>query len=280
MERDKVTKDISRKPTGVLYLDRNRAFFYEEGLAGPLSFDLPPEILSDLEAINNKKLDGAIRGFVSANNLVPSNVIILLSNAVTFEKDFAAGGVDIDKGIEEFLELVPFEDYISKKSQSGGKVKIVAANREVCDGIKNSFHSLGFVVTEVIPLSFCIDILPQLATNLDLGLIIEKAAEFREFNLLPEVESSTSSSPETEKQTNKKQLYMLIGVFGFLGIILLFVIYKNIIAPPKTPKTLPTIVAPPPTAAPVREASPSAQISPSEAFSSKSANTQNLNGNQ
>lgn len=262
MERDKVKKDISRKPTGVLYLDRNRAFFYEQGQASPLSFDLPEDIITDLEAINKKKLDSVIKGFVSANNLVPNNIIILLSNAVTFEKDFPEGGVDIDKGIKEFLELVPFEDYISKKSHISGKVKIVAANREVCDSIKNSFHSCGFVVTQVIPLSFCMDILPQLSSNLDLGLVLDKAAEFKEFNLLPEVEPATSSSPKTEKQTNKKQLRILIAVFGVLGVILLFVVYKNIITPPKTTKTPATIVAPPPTTVPVETASPSAQTTP------------------
>ncbi len=278
MEGDKVTKDISKKPTGVLYLDRNKAFFYEQRLGAPLAFDLPVDILSDLEVINKKKLDSAIRGFVGANNLVPNNIIILLSNSITFEKEFPQGGVDVDKSIEEFLEFVPFEEYISKKIQISGKTKIVAANRELCEDVRTSFRGIGFVVTGVFPLSFCIDILPQLATNLDLGLVIEKTPELKQFNLLPEVEPPTSSLKK--EKPDRKRLYMLIGAFGFLGFMLLFFVYRNIIAAPKTPKTLPTVVAPPPPTASVRPASTSGEVEPQVTIFSQSPNPQKTEQSQ
>ncbi|MBI4097706.1 MAG: hypothetical protein HY426_01585 [Candidatus Levybacteria bacterium] len=278
MEGDKVTKDISRKPTGVLYLDRSRAFFYEQRLGAPLAFDLPAEIISDLEVINKKKLDSAIRGFVGANNLVPNNIIVLLSNSITFEKEFPQGGVGVDKSIEEFLEFVPFEEYVSKKIQISGKTKIVAANRELCEDIKTSFRDIGFVVTGVFPLSFCIDVLPQLATNLDLGLVIEKAPELRQFNLLPEEQQPTSSLKK--EKPDRKRMYMLIGAFGFLGFILLFFVYRNIIAAPKTSKSLPTVVAPPSPTASVKFATTSAQIQPNVSFSSPSANVQDKGQSQ
>lgn len=273
MDGDKLTKDISKKPTGVLYLDRNRAFFYEQGHAAPLAFDLPLEILSDLEVINKKRLDSAIRGFVGTNNLVPNNIIILLSNSITFEKEFPAGGVDVDKSIEEFLEFVPFQDYISKKTQVSGKTKIVAANRELCEAVKTSFRGLGFIVTGAFPLSFCIDVLPQLSSNLDLGLVIEKAPELRQFNLLSDIEAPTSS-PKKEKP-DKKRIYLLVGTFGFLGLILLFFVYKNIIAPPKPAQTPPTVVAPPAPTAFVKPTSTSGEVEPQVTISSQSADTQN-----
>lgn len=271
MEGNRVTKNISKRPTGLIYLDRNRAFYYEQRLASPISFDIPPDTITDLEVINKKKLDVLIKNFVSANTLVPTNIAILLSTSVTFEKEIPQGGVDADKSFAEFLEFVPFEDYLSKRIQVAGKDKVVAANKEICDAIENAFQSLGFVATGVYPLSFCLDIMPELATNLDLNSVLNKIPEMKTFNLLPTMDVSENVTKK-EKVTNKR-LPILIGVFGFLILILLFFVYKNIIAPKPT-RNLPKVVAPPaPTFAPP-PATSSGNLQPT-VTSSESGNIQN-----
>lgn len=271
MEGDKLKKDIPKRPTGVFYIESNRAFFYEESLASPLALDLNPDIVSDLEVTSKKRLESTIYAFVSAYKLVPKSLIILLSTSVTFDKDFPQTSLEVDKSSEEFLELIPFEDYISKESKFPGKIKIVAANRELCETVKNSFVALGFVVAGVYPLSFCLEAIPQLQTNLDLGLVVNKSPELRGFNLLPDIEVS-ANSPKKEKKDNKR-LFILIGVFALLMVVLLFVVYRFIILSPKPPKTLP-VTSPPPQPTIFEEASPSGQVEPSISLSTQSANTQ------
>lgn len=250
MEGDKLAKDISKKPTGLVFVDRNRLYFYEQTLPNPLTLDIPQDAVSDLEIINKKKFDNSIKALISTNNLVPTSIIILLSTSVTFEKEFPEGAVDVNKGIEDFLELIPFEDYISKKIVTSEKTKIVAANREAYECIRNSFQSMNFKVIEVFPLSFFMDVYPQLASNLDLGLIVEKSPEMKQFNLIPQVETSSAPIIPKKETKDKKQLKILIAIFGLLIPVLLFLVYKNILSAPEAPKTLPSVAAPLPTAQP------------------------------
>lgn len=251
MEGDKLAKDISKKPTGLVFVDRNRLYFYEQTLPNPLSLDIPPDVISDLEIINKKQLDNSIKTLISANNLVPTSIIILLSTSVTFEKEFPEGAADVNKGIEDFLDLIPFEDYLSKKIVTSEKTKIVAANREVYECIRDSFQSVNFKVIEVFPLSFFMDVYPQLASNLDLSLIVEKAPEMKQFNLIPQVESSSTPIIPKKESKDKKQLKILIAIFGLLIPVLLFLVYKNLLSAPESPKTLPSVGTPIPTAQPV-----------------------------
>jgi hypothetical protein len=273
MEGSKVTKEIPKQPTALLYIDRNRVYYLIEGVASPLVLDLPLDVVSDLEVINKKKFDNTIKSFVSSNNLVPTSLIFLFSTTVTFEKEFPAGGVDIDKGIEEFLEIVPFEEYISKKIETSVKTKIVAANRDLFEAFKEAFQSLNFTISTVLSLSFCLDLYPQLKSNLDLGFIIQKAPELKEFNLLTSIVTPTNTAKKPEQ--NKKQVYMVIVIFIVLGVLLFFMIYQNFIAPSRAVKSLPPVPTPMPavTTEPVDAASDSAQITVAPNFSPNSTST-------
>ena len=274
MEGDKLKID-SRRPSGIFYIEANRAYFYEEGLGSPLSLELGPEIISDLEVISKKKLESAIQTFVNGNKIAPKSIIILLSTTVTFDNEFPQSQPQADKSVEDFLELVPFENTISKQVKFPRKIRVVAANRELCETIKNSFVILGFFVAGIFPLSFYLEAVPSLQTNLDLGLIINKSPELKAYNLMPDIELS-GSSPKKEKKDNKR-LYILIGVFAILMVVFLFVIYRFIILPPKPQKTLPVRVpAPQPTVANSQVLpSPSEAPSPEEISSTPSANIQN-----
>ncbi len=278
MDGNKLKTDISKKPTGVFYVDGNRAFFYEQSLSSPLSTAIPPDAVSNLEVINKKKLDLVIQSFVATNKLLPKNIVILLSTQVTFDRDFTQSSIEMAKNIDEFLELVPFEDTISKKSVFSGRTKVVAANREFCEAIKAGFQKTGFVVTGVFPLSLFLEIMPQLQSNLDLALVLSKIPEMKDFNLLPVVEASVNA-PQKEKPS-KTRLYVLGGVFGLLIIVLMFFVYRNIISPPKKTRTLPipTLMPPAPTSAVVPLPSGQMEVFPADE-SSVSGNVQSPKAN-
>lgn len=276
MEGDKLKID-SRRPSGIFYIEANRAYFYEEGLGSPLSLELGPDIISDLEVISKKKLELAIQGLVNGNKIAPKSIIILLSTTVTFDNEFPESQPQADKSVDDFLELVPFENAISKQVKFPRKIKVVATNRELCETIKNSFVILGFVVVGIFPLSLYLEAVPSLQTNLDLGLIINKSPELKAYNLMPEIELSRSS-PKKEKKDNKR-LFILVGVFALLMVVLLFVVYRFIILPPKPPQALPVTSAPPQPTIIKEETSVLDEPQPSEFFSTPSANIQNPEAN-
>jgi len=272
MEGDKLKKDIPRRPTGVFYIERERGYYFEETLASPLSLDFTIEAVSDLEIVSKKKLETLIQTFVNTNRLVPKSIIILLSTSITFENEFADTTLELEKKIDEFFELVPFENYISKHAKFPGKIKIVAVNKDLCDTVKNAFSSLGFGIAGIYPLSFYLEVAPSLQTNLDLGLVINKSPELRNFNLLSDSQLP-GNSPKKEKKDNKR-LYILGGTFAILMVILLFVVYRFIILPPKQPKSLP-VKTPAPKPTVIQEASPSGEFKTEQINSTPSANTQN-----
>ena len=253
MERDKVNKPISKKPTGVFYIDGNKAFYFEQSLPSPISLDIPTDIISYFELLNKKKLVVLIQTFIKNYKLTPKNIVVLLSVQVTFDREFPHGSIELQKNIQEFLELVPYEELIQRKIISSGKTRVVATNKEICEAIKSTFTKSGFLVSGVYPLSLVLEIIPELKTNLDLSLFVNKLSDLKAINLQPVVEASYSSgfntptastsTPSDKEKPNRNRLYVLVGVFAVLIAALIFVIYTTIISPTEEKPTnvLPTI---------------------------------------
>lgn len=241
MERDKLKKEISKKPTGVFFVDGNKSFYFEQSLSGPISLEIPADIFTDLELINRKKLETLLKNFIITQKLGPKNIIILLSTQLTYDKDFPRGSIEVEKNIEEFLELVPFEQVISKKALFAGRTKVIAANKEFCDAIKATFINSGFIVGGIYPLSLCLELAPELQSSMDLNLVINKVPDLRDFNLMPTPEVALNAE-DRKKQSDKPRLALMIVVMILLAIVMVFLLYKNILAPQRERKSnvLPT----------------------------------------
>jgi hypothetical protein len=238
MERNTVTKTISKRPTGVFYVDGNKAFYFEQALASPIALEIPIDIISNFELLNKKKLMALIQAFIKNNKLFPKNIVILLSVRVTFDREFPHGLIEMQKNIQEFLELVPYEEIIEKKIISSGKTKVVATNKEICEAIKSTFIISGFIVSGIYPLSLSIESIPQLKTNLDLSLFVNKLPDLKAINLQPVVEASYpasygSPSAAGKEKSGKTRTYALSGIFAVLMLVLGFVVYTSVISPPK-----------------------------------------------
>jgi len=256
MERNTVTKTISKRPTGVFYIDGNKAFYFEQALAAPIALDFPTDIISNFELINKKKLVSLIQTFIKNNKLYPKNIVMLLSIRVTYDREFPHGSIEMQKNIQEFLELVPYEDIVEKKIISSGKTRVIATNKEVCEAIKSTFIISGFIVSGLYPLALVLEFIPQLKTNLDLSLFVNKLPDLKSINMQHVVEASSPTSYGTvattgKEKPNKTRLYALGGIFGILLLVLGFVLYINVIAPPKVQTSnvlpVPSVTLPRPT---------------------------------
>lgn len=230
MERDKLKKEISKKPTGVFFVDGNKSFYFEQSLSGPIPLEVTSDIFTDLELINRKKLETLLKNFIISQKLGPKNIIILLSTQLTYDKDFPRGSIEVEKNIEEFLELVPFEQVISKKALFAGRTKVIAANKEFCDAVKATFINSGFIVSGIYPLSLCLELAPELQSSMDLNLVINKVPDLRDFNLMPMPEVALNSD-ERKKQSDKPRLILMIVVMLVLGVVMVFLLYRNILSP-------------------------------------------------
>lgn len=146
--------------------------------------------------------------------------------------------------IEAFIDHVPFENVTSREFPTGNGTKVLAVNGDFFEVIKLAFENVGFKVKAVYPgLLFANNIgskpvLDIIAAN----SILQQEYALRDNNLLREKTSSfipiitkekeqdpgyeISESNNNQEKPSKKRLFVMIGIFAFL-IVVLIVVYLN-----------------------------------------------------
>ena len=221
--------DTGKSSPCVFYLDRDKAFFYQNGLSSLGTISFSQEALSAGEVINSEIFIETIQTFLRQINIKPTEVIIVLSQQMTFDDDFPEQITqDSDSKMEQFLEIVPFEESISKLFKLEKKTKVVAINKELCDNIQIAFSKLGYVIVGITSFSILKEIFPDLANNVDLAKIAQKIDSVKQYNL-SHTDAVINKKVETkEKPSHNKRIYALFGIFGILFSILIFTIINNI----------------------------------------------------
>lgn len=229
--------ELSRKPMAIFYLEENRAVFYGSNIPQILSLDLPVEVVNDLEVIDKEKLSSLLQSFIQSNKIEPANLIILLSTAVTFEKDFQDfSSEELDEETQKFIELVPFQEIESKKIKIDKKWKVVVINKDFCNAFKSGLEKQGFTVTAFIPASVLQETMPELASNLDLNIILNKIELVKQYSILSKQETTRVLKTEIQKKQQNKKMLVLYAIFGFLLLILIILILTNVMSKP-SPKS-------------------------------------------
>lgn len=265
----------------LLYIDANIAYLYGANVSDAVELDLSdPKIIHDLEVVNQEQLEAKILSFVDTNKIIPSGILIVLSNTFTFDKDFNDSATPkLYEEIQSFLSTVPFEDTYSKTYQIGKSSKIIAVNKAFCDVFITEFEKLKFTFSGVVPLQIVQSIMPEFSEKVNLKLLYGKLDALKQYRIFTPEKEAVKETEKTHKTTTKsKQPIILIGVFVFLLIILGVVaintvfapqpsVKKSVISAPPTPPTVsnsgqfisgeenvsPTIVAPSPTPTPFVE---------------------------
>jgi len=230
----------SRSHPIIIFLDRNGFLLYQDFLQSVWQFPFSEDLVRHLEVINRDQLVDIILSFVKTNKLVPTSVIIILSDSVVFQKDLSPiqPGQNPqereaqEKEIQQFLENVPFEYFMAKIV---GETRIVATNRELLETIMLPFKKIGCFVESVVPsfvydgkIDFSQGLTPDTAKavlrNQDLlkmgnMLISQKEVEVKK-------EPTDMSPPDSLKEKPKNTMkVVLIAVFVFLLIILAVVYF-------------------------------------------------------
>lgn len=168
----------------IFYLSNNKGTFYAANLNEPIAVNIPGEIMSNLDILDQNKLNALIATTASNELFKSANIIILLDTSVTFEEDFTAIPESLQPAAEEkFLSLVPLHRVLSKKYTINKKTKLIVTNNDLTTAFINAFKTAALVVTGVIPASIVNELIPALHNALDSKTILEKTDKILPYSL-------------------------------------------------------------------------------------------------
>ena len=234
----------TKKQTAVLYVDVNKAFFYAGSIGNTLQLSFPPDVISDLDLVNAGKFEQFIDSFIQSNVKGQEfEVILVFSHNAVFEKDLIITDPErIEAQIQSFIDIVPFEEVLSKSYKFNKKVKIVGVNKAIYDVIKEAFEKNKSVISMALPLSVLQETNAGLGVKMDLGAIAIKLDSFKQYNMIErEFDPVGEQKTEDSKKPNRK-LYILVGTFVILLLVLFVFAYKTLFSksvPKQGPVVLP-----------------------------------------
>ncbi|QQS44547.1 LytR C-terminal domain-containing protein [Candidatus Roizmanbacteria bacterium] len=259
----------------IVFVDRKGLYYFGGDAKNALSLTFPPTSVQDMEVISGEELSKVISDFVKANKLKPADVLLCFSSQCYFEKVIPekTSPEEIETLRMDFTDNVPFNKVLSKPYTQGNTTVIVALNKEFAYAIKNVFESAGFTTQAIVP-TFALYGQQSVTFSGQVGGQLMK-----HFNSLQQVsfpvkdeEPKNVDRDEKEFSTPKKQsnnrLYLLLGVFAVLIVILVaFYFYMQKKRAPKqisrqpiditAPATVPILPSATPTTA-----SPTATLKP------------------
>ncbi|MBI2442796.1 MAG: hypothetical protein HYV40_02720 [Candidatus Levybacteria bacterium] len=228
---------------GFLYLDQNGMLIYMTTTPTVIQFPFPLDIVRDLEIINKDLLQKEVNELFKNNAIPPTRFILALSPNLLFEKVFTnAKDPQAQADIQQFLDNIPFErtgTIIFENAES----KLIATNKDLYQTLTKIIQELGSVVEYIMPAYVLgIDVNQALSMNQAvLNDIHRKAPSLRQYSFLVEspainpkasdtrIPNSSTNKPSEKPQENgdKKRLFLLLGIFVILILILAIVAYLS-----------------------------------------------------
>lgn len=234
--------DFSEKQIIVCYIDNDKALIYQSTIGSISQINFPLDVISDRELTSREKFEQLIESFLETNKLGKGNVIFIYAPNVTIEKDFPdelAGNKNEE--IQKFIDMIPFEEVLSKIYKLNKKTKVVAINQEIYESIKNIFEKKNFLVLGIIPSTVLQETVAELSMNIDLAFIANKIYSLKQYSMVNDGELNNQNAKE--KSGFKKQnirTYVLIIVFVILLFILVILVITKLF-PKNSSKNLPVM---------------------------------------
>lgn len=160
-------------------------------------------------------------------------MIILLAD-VLFEKDIQVQDPNTQaQEVQKFLDIIPFESISTKILPIQQGVRAIAVNKNLLDALKISFEEFGFSIEGMVPYEF----LGELSSGINSVTTETSKTIIKQFDSLKEAsfefernEKKTASQVESQVGKNKPKslrLYIILGIFGLLLLILIFLIFTG-----------------------------------------------------
>lgn len=215
----------------VIFIDQDKINYYDRSLPAVLTFPFTKELISDLEVVNSAALHLQIKSFVDNNKITPSQMMVVLSPNVYFEKEFPeTAEFHQDSELQKFIDTIPFENISTKIYKLAAGSRLLATNSDLYQNIKTAFENVGFIIEAVVPV-FILGKDITIVNNLDTreaGTMLERFDLAKQNSLLLHqdgyAKSQIQKGGEKHKKEDNKTLIFLIPILITL-IIVLFILY-------------------------------------------------------
>lgn len=218
---------MAQESSSVLYLDKDRLFFFDGEKVFKLDF--PPEVVRDLDVVNEENLVTLIFQFIEKAKLNPSRFILVISDAAIFAMEsFEKDPGKLEAEFQNFIDLVPFDSPLARKYGGKDRTEMMATNGDLVHTICEALESRGFARDIVVPAVVFGDLGIKRSFDATAGkriidnISMAKGKGLLEPTILPTPENSTPVVTSTP--TNSKLLPFLIGGFVLALIALVVVV--------------------------------------------------------
>lgn len=194
---------------------------------------IPNTVVSNMEVLNKDAIYTLVTDWLKQRPHTSASIIWLLSPEICFEHTFTSSEQDkVDSETLQFLDLVPFENVVSRAYNSSEGKQIIATNKDLIMSLVQAFSLQGYNTKAVVPSrlvqadSVLTSEVERLAIKRNYELARESLiAPTQTSALTPIGTSETQQSQSTDQ--SKSSLPLLLGVFVFLLAVLGFVLYLN-----------------------------------------------------
>lgn len=232
----------------------------------PFVFKFTSSMISDLEVVNHNELSQGIKGFIESTKLKSGQVVLILSESVYFEKDFAGPESPSQSSIDNFVETVPFSSTSSKLFKVGSGYKLVVVNRDLYEPLKKAFELNGFSVAAVVP-GFVLgtaNISPELTPE-SCRIIYRKIDQVILDSMIGMDEDNQSLHNQEQRFLEKNKVLVILLSVLFIGMAVVTAMITLKPVKKVTPRVVPVVqesvaaptITPVPTSATIR---PSADV--------------------
>lgn len=258
--------DNQKKQKAILYIEANKITFYP-GQGGALAqVAIPSELVSDLEILNSQKFIEFIEMFFTSQKLASSDILVVFSETATFGKEFPE--TEKKETIQQFLDYVPFDSILSKTFTDNKKIYAVAVNAQYYTLLKEACEKAGSTIAGVVAYPMLKGILPALAQKVDLQLMITHFDNCRQLSMTFTTSEKTSEEVSPSQKPKDNKIYLLLGVFGVLLIVLFVMIFMTM-NPAKPQQQLPAQTLPIATPTPIVSPTSTLSATPSATVTEK-----------
>ena len=252
-----------RRRSGILFISRSQLSVYVEGMTSVAVLPFPPEVVRDLDVINEEVLYKQIAALVTQHQIPTANFSAVLANQTLFSRQVTATDPAQKKVDEEkYLSTIPFDSPAVSHVTMGQNVYVVVANKGLFEPIDRAFEKVGSDLILALPeFLFPKDLnLPQGLSMQSAEILLKKVHDFKEFNFIHK-EVTTDENGASQEESNKKLRLQVTGgksnkklviggvLFMVFGVILAGVLFIQQSQPLPVPPSVGESTAP--TAIPV-----------------------------
>lgn len=239
-----------RKERLLIFLQRSQMHLYKESSNKVDTWSFDPALINDLEIHDEDKFRLAIDGFVNQQKLNGGEAIVLLDNSVYFTQkitqspekkttDKTSETLEIEGDTPGLIEKVNFEEEEKLKFMHSmpfsnvfatiltvGKEKVIfSLNRDFYEPFIKEFTDRKYEVSYIYPILIVNELFGKEGfSSATAESFIQSADKYKVYNFLQaplkkEI-GPTPSSTIMPDNSERKRLYLLIGAFCFLLLLL------------------------------------------------------------